>query len=511
MLVKHKASTNDSVFYVTPTNSAREFDKEFFLGTAIQGHYIDSHRTDISNTFFSLSYPGYDLSTLPLVQAADVVNLHWVARYQSPLTLQKLFARGKPVVWTLHDQWAFTGGCHYTAGCERYRHDCAACPQLADDPFNLPAAVLGDKIELFRGANLTIVTPSRWLAACARESRLFGNLRIEVIPNSLDTAVFSPLPKAQAKESLGLAAETVTLLFGVIDSNEKRKGFRELMAAIQRCLEDPEFRNLVESDKIRVLCFGHPSDELEAMDIPVVSLGYLDSDEEIRTIYAAADIFVLSSLEDNLPNTILESMSCGTPVVAFDVGGIPDVVVNGVTGQLAPVGSVRQLGEAILSLLFNPDQREVMGQNCRTAMLEGYSLAVQARHYVELYRQLHQEYTSSAQTVSEDSTAGLNQTETPAIASTAEGLPVYLETAVGPHFQDISDQVLFKALKEFVSANYKHLAHLAVQDGNLSLQLSQLRNSWSWKITGPLRKAGVLIRRGHDLLSSVKCLISHLL
>ena len=454
MLVRRKASTDDSVFCVTETNSAEKLE-ELFLGTAIQGHYINSHRTGISNTIFSLPYPGYDLSTLPLVQAADIVNLHWVAYYQSPLTLHKLFALGKPVVWTLHDQWAFTGGCHYTAGCEKYLQDCAICPQLTDDPFNLPAAVLRDKLEFFKGANLTIITPSRWLAACARESRLFKDLRVEAIPNSLETDVFSPLSKAKARESMGLAAETVTLLFGAEYGTEKRKGFRELMAAIQFCLKDAEFQNLVKDDRIRVLCFGHLSDELEAVGIPVVSLGYLNSDEEIRTAYSAADIFILPSLEDNLPNTILESMSCGTPVVAFDVGGIPDVVVNGVTGQLSPVGDVRQLGEAILSLVFDPDQREIMGQNCRKVMVEEYNLTVQAQRYVELYQELHQEYKLSAQITSEDSTAEVDQTEMPVVAPTAETLPVYLETAVGAHFQDIFDRVLFKALKEFSPAREK--------------------------------------------------------
>jgi glycosyltransferase involved in cell wall biosynthesis len=551
MLVKRKDSTDDSVFYVTATNSTERFDEELFLGTVVQGHYINSHRTDISNTIFSLPYPGYDLSALPLVQMADIVNLHWVAYYQSPLTLHKLFALGKPVMWTLHDQWAFTGGCHYAAGCEKYRQDCVACPQLADDPFNLPAAVLRDKIELFRDANLTIVTPSRWLAACARKSRLFKDLRVEVIPNSLGTDVFSPLPKAEAKESVGLAAEIVTLLFVAHAGNEKRKGFQELMGAIQYCLAEPEFQNLVKSNKIRILCFGYPNDELEAMGVPVVSLGYLNSDQEIRAAYAAADLFILPSLEDNLPNTMLESMSCGTPVVAFDVGGMPDVVVDGVTGRLAPVGDVRRLAEAILSLVFNPERREEMGQNCRKVMVEGYSLAVQAQRYLELYQELHQESKLSTRGAPEDSAAELDQTEVPVAASAVEALPVYLETAVGPYFQNISDQVLFKALKEFAPARERayqatreqlkqqgqqlkrqderlqrqderlqrqeerlqrqeeqlqrqkerlqrqeeRLEHLTVENRNLNLQLSQLRNSWSWKITEPLRKVGgVLIK-----------------
>jgi glycosyltransferase involved in cell wall biosynthesis len=560
MLVKRRVSTDESVFGTNPVNGPEKFDEVVFLSAVIQGHYINSHRTNLSSTPFSLPYPGYDLSDLPLVRAADLINLHWVAyHYQSPLTLQKLFSSGKPVVWTLHDQWAFTGGCHYTAGCEKYRQDCVSCPQLAEDPFDLPAAVLKDKLELFKDANLTIVTPSQWLAGCVRESRLFRNLRVEVIPYSLETDVFSPLPKADAKESLGLMTTTTTLLFGAEDLSVKRKGFRELMAAIRFCLKYTEFQELVKDDKLKLLCFGRPSDEFEASGMTVVSLGHLDSDEDMRAAYAAADIFILPSLEDNLPNTVLESMSCGTPVVAFDVGGVSDVIVNGVTGQLAPIGDVRKLGEAILSLVFNAGQREIMARNCRKAMVEGYSLNVQAQHYLKLYRELHQAHKSRVQVSPEDSNIHLHQAEISTGTPMAATVSAYLETTVGPHVQLIYNQVLFKALKEFSIASEKtnqsvqeqlkqqgiqlklqreqlqqqaqqlqrqngqlqrqaqqlqrqsqqlqrqsqqlqrqaqQLEYLANENSDLRLQLSQLRNSWSWKITAPLRKVFGILRNG---------------
>ncbi|MBW2049736.1 MAG: glycosyltransferase, partial [Deltaproteobacteria bacterium] len=246
MLVRYKDTDDRYVHPVSSENQARTSDEALFLRRAIQGHYINSHRTGVSNTLFSLPCPGYDLSMLPLVKEADIINLHWVAQYQSLITLKRLFDLGKPVVWTLHDQWAFTGGCHYAAGCENYQTDCRACPQLAEDPFFLPGAVLKDKLSLFGNVDLTIVTPSRWMGACARKSALFKAKRVEVIPNSLETDRFRPLSKGKAKKRIGLRADTVALLFGGVSGDEKRKGFHKLAEAIGICLRDTHFRNLVK-------------------------------------------------------------------------------------------------------------------------------------------------------------------------------------------------------------------------------------------------------------------------
>ena len=233
MLVRHRSASDDSVVSVVEPGTANQQREAFMLEQVTQRHYIDTHRSGFGNTLFSLPYPGYDLSALQHVQTADVIHLHWTAYYQSPLTVHKLLATGKPVVWTLHDQWPFTGGCHYTAGCLNYRRDCAACPQLSDDTYELPAAILKDKEFYLRDGNLTVVAPSHWLkAACARESRLFRGLRVEEIPYSLDSEVFRPLPKPEPKGKLGLKADTVTLLFGAQDGTEKRKGFHVLLAVI---------------------------------------------------------------------------------------------------------------------------------------------------------------------------------------------------------------------------------------------------------------------------------------
>ncbi|MBC8394852.1 MAG: glycosyltransferase, partial [Deltaproteobacteria bacterium] len=355
-----------------------------------------------------------------------------------------------PVVWTLHDQWAFTGGCHYAAGCRKYRTDCMGCPQLDDDSFNLPAAILKDKQALFEEADITIVTPSRWMAECAKESHLFKDLRVEVIPNSLETDLYTPSPKAEAKRKLGLEGDTVTLLFGGEDGNERRKGFFELASAVKYLKEKSEFKALLETKKVCVLCFGRPSEELTSMRVPVVALGYLGSDLEIRDAYCAADVFILPSLEDNLPNTVLEAMSCGTPVVAFEIGGMPDMVDDGITGQLVPVGDTKQLGEAMLSLLLDSNRRKLMGEKCREKIEAEYPLSVQALRYSALYEELISE----------------NKPKTPAGFSGKDELwegfssenllsSASFEAALGHHFERVYDKILFNALKETVFQIYQ--------------------------------------------------------
>jgi glycosyltransferase involved in cell wall biosynthesis len=445
MLVRYK-DTNDD--FVSAVGQERETgENAFFLETPIQEHYINAHRTDISNTLFSLPYPGYDISRSPLVQNADIINLHWVSQFQSPVTLKHVIALGKPVVWTLHDQWAFTGGCHYSSGCEGYQNSCKECPQLAEAPFSLPEALLHDKEDIFQNDNLTIVTPSRWMGRCARESRLFKPLRVEVIANSLETDLYSPLAKDQAKERLEIPADAITFLFGAIDGAEKRKGFAELSEAMKVCLENELFQELLRKDQVRLLCFGSPNDLLESMGIPVVSLGRLGTDEDIRSAYSAADLFLLPSLEDNLPNTILESMSCATPVVAFDVGGVPDMVSDGVNGFLVKAFDTQQMGEAIVNLALDPEKRLSMGKAGRERAVRDYALDVQAGNYLNLYDDLlHQNQPSKPYL--RNSAGSINGTEngaeTPLAPTSAP-----LDTTLGPRFRSVYDNVLFQALKSF--------------------------------------------------------------
>lgn len=387
MLSKYKKSQDRQVYQILTDNEENKQDFADF--NPIQTHYINNNRTSLTNTLFSFAYPGYDLAKLPIIENSDVINLHWVAaEYQSPVTIKNLLDLGKPVIWTLHDMWAFTGGCHYSAGCENYQTDCLKCPQLAEDIYNLPHLILQDKIANFNYPNLVIVTPSQWLANCVRNSQVFKNQRVEVIPYSLDTDIFVSTPKLLAKNSLNIPSEEIVLLVGAVSGKEKRKGFSELIEVLKICEANEKFANLIKANKIKVYCFGEPIDNFEELNIKVRTLGIVNSDEKLSEIYASADIFILSSLEDNLPNTMLEAMSCGTPVIGFDIGGIPDLVKNGITGFVTSEKDLTVMANKIIELVFNHELRQKMSENCRQLMVNNHALHIQADTYVNLYREL---------------------------------------------------------------------------------------------------------------------------
>lgn len=383
MVVKYKYSNDPYVHQVIPQHPNYSIEASIFQ--AIQQIAINQNRTPISDTLFSFPYPGYDISNTTIIKAADVINLHWINNFQSVETISKLLALGKPVIWTLHDQWPFTGGCHYSAGCEEYTNRCKACPQLKDNKYDLPFNVQQNKIRKYKKNNLTIVTPSKWLADCARKSTVFSDLRVEVIPNSIEIDVFKPISKEQAKVSLGIIPDAITLLFGSDSNKSPRKGFDQLLKSILHCIQHDYVKELIEKRRLNMLTFGRGDEGLRNVGIPVVSLAHIDSDEKLANIYSAADIFLLPSLEDNLPNTMLESMACGTPIVAFEVGGIPDAIQNGVTGYLAPCFSSDRFGDFMVNLITNESIRTQMSLNCRELIRNNFQINHQADKYLELF------------------------------------------------------------------------------------------------------------------------------
>ncbi len=347
---------------------------------SIISHYlINSNRTSLSNTLFSFSYADSDL---PDLTKFDILNLHWIESFLSLNNLNELVKLKKPIVWTLHDMKPFTGGCHYSADCDKYRFECLDCLQLIDNTQRLTQKVLHVKQEIFNDANITIVSPSRWLADKARKSAIFKNKRIEVIPNSVDSCVFRAIDKAKAKRKFGIDPKKTVLTFGAMSHIEMRKGFRELYRSIELLKDKISDQNLV------ALFFG--GDCTHDFPIPIVDIGHVDHDETLSYVYSAADIFILPSLEDNLPNMILESLSCATPVIAFDTGGASDII-NEDNGKIVPKGDVKALSEAIVELIENKEKREQQGRNGRRLIRQKYQPHNQALLYRKLFGELQSE------------------------------------------------------------------------------------------------------------------------
>jgi len=387
MLVRHKSSDELKVHSIS-TNMSPETEDELIGCDMLRQYYIEQNRSKISNTFFSFAYPAFDIASHPLVESADILNLHWVASFQSPATIRSLINLGKPVIWTMHDQNPFTGGCHYTAGCSGYEADCFPCPQLLKDPCRLPSEVLKEKRSFLDRTNLMLVSPSKWLADCARKSRVFSSRRVEVIPNGLDTTIFFPHDKTEAKKSFGLQADDVVVLVGADSGRDRRKGYHVVREVVTRCLRDAQFCQLVKEGRVHLFAFGSHQEKIDHMGFPVRKLGQIEDDSQLSLAYAAADVFLFPSLEDNLPNTVLEAMSCGTPVLAFKTGGVGEMISDGIDGYLISLHDVASMTDRLLFCIQNPNALRSLSANARRKIETDYTLNVQASRYETLFREL---------------------------------------------------------------------------------------------------------------------------
>jgi len=311
--------------------------------------------------------------------AADIITLHWVARMLDYGTFFPDVPRRTPVVWRLSDMNAFTGGCHYDEGCGRYLAACGACPQLGSHAANdLSQRIWRRKRAAYDqvpAGRLQIVALNQWIAGEVRRSALLQGVPVHVIPNGLDTDAFAPRDQAFARQALGLSPAARVVLFVAGTTTNRRKGFAPMAEALAGLADLPD---------LQLISIGKGGGQLDAR-IPHLALGPLSQDRMLSVAYSAADVFVIPSLQDNMPSTVLESLACGTPVVGFDVGGVAEMVRPGETGLLARVGDVDALRTALRQLLGDAVQRRTIGERCRQVALAEYNQTLQARRYLALY------------------------------------------------------------------------------------------------------------------------------
>lgn len=314
--------------------------------------------------------------------SAAVAHLHWVG--DGFLSIREIGAFEGPLVWTLHDLWPVTGGCHYPGGCRRFETACGRCPQLGSRrEQDLASRLHALKRARFGPLPAVVVSPSRWLAEELRACAVFEQAAVEVIPNPVDTERYRPGDRAEARRRLGLAPGSRVVLFGAAaDLRDRRKGFADLERALQRLVAEGAWEDPA------LVVFGASGDvpSLEGA-ITVKALGRIASEDDLASVYNAADVFVVPSDEDNLPNTLLEAQACGIPCVAYDAGGIGDAVSDGRTGLLVARGDVDGLAAAIGRLLGDGGLRAAFGEAARRRATQTFSYARIGAAYLDAYRQ----------------------------------------------------------------------------------------------------------------------------
>lgn len=320
----------------------------------------------------------------PWLTNPDVIQLYNIhLGYFTYLELPAL-SRRAPIVWRLSDQWSTTGHCAYSGPCERWRTGCGSCPDLATFPnigIDTTAMAWRLKRRIYARSRITVVAPSSWTENIARASPLFAGCAVHRIPNGLDLDVFRPMDRGEARRLLGLPAERKALLFSShVASDNPRKG-TDLLRQALACLGP-------RSDLV-VLIAGKGAEAWQGT-VPqrTISLGYLRDDRSIAASYAACDLLVAPSSVENLPNTVLEAMACGRPVIAFDVGGVRDAVRHGETGLLTAAGDAEGLAVAIADLLDDDPARTRMGDAALALARAEFGAALQAKRFESLYGSL---------------------------------------------------------------------------------------------------------------------------
>lgn len=320
------------------------------------------------------------------VPECDIVTLHWVAGFLDYEGVFGHFTRTRkstPFVWRLADMGALTGGCHYDQGCGRFAQKCGACPEIGSTVENDLSRQVWERrnlaLEALGPGRMHLVGTSRWIAAEAKRSSLLGRFPVTIIPNGLDVSVFRPLDKMFSRDVLEIPRESKVVLFAADSAAHKRKGFAQLAEAIEGIPADAS-----GAENLTLVSVGGGKPELKGGHRHVHA-GRISDDRLLAMAYSAADVFVIPSLQESFGQTVIESLACGTPVIGFDTGGIPDMVRPGQTGWLVPTGDVPALRETIVRALTDSEGRARMAAECRRVAVEEYSLEVQAPKYVRLY------------------------------------------------------------------------------------------------------------------------------
>lgn len=327
---------------------------------------------------FSFPVLGSNVADLPEVKNADYIYIHWALNgFLNYNSIEKLAKLNKPIIFFMHDMWSFTGGCHYSFECEKYKISCTNCQMFStEQATDLAKKGFEKKIKLYaKYNNLVFVAPSQWLTNCAKNSMLLKNKPVLHIPNLLDSTIYKPFNKQAAKQALNIGKDEIVIAFGAVTIKSPYKGWVYLQKALEYLKQDKQYQN------VTVLMFGSGYDKQIADAIPfkTIFLGYLRDEYSTVLAYNAANVFIAPSLVEAFGYVIMESLYCGTPVVGFEVGGIPDMVKHKENGYIAKYKDAEDVCTGIKFCLSN---------NLQGYMHKGFEPLVTIKKHLELFEQI---------------------------------------------------------------------------------------------------------------------------
>ena len=383
MLVQEGSDEDKAVFSTTRSTLKKWINFLRFVWERLL--FLRHEKSKEVRFLFSLANTGESLIRNRHVREADIIHLHWInAGFLSLNSIRELLDLGKPVVWTFHDMWAITGGCHHALTCLRYKQACGECIYLKKPGKNdLSHRLWLKKSKIFKDRNITVVTPSQWLGDCVVASSLFGQMKVHAIHNPVNQTQFKPMDREVACRNLGLDPSKRYILFGAASVRNLYKGFSYFMEAIKQMSQDPG-----DLEGVEIVLFGKTGEDVSHMfPMETHCIDYISSMQTMVELYSAAHLYAISSLQDNFPSTIIESMLCGTPVVGFRTGGIPEMITHFEDGYLAEHKSATDLAEG-MKWILSYDPHLELSKVVRRAAVRRFSTERSAEKHVELYKEL---------------------------------------------------------------------------------------------------------------------------
>lgn len=378
MLVRDKTTQNDLVTAL-PNPSLNHF--RFVMERA----EIYVHNRFKKHRIFEVDHAthGMDITSLPEFKKADVIHLHWVNQGMLSLgDITRILEKKKPLVWTLHDMWPCTGICHYARDCNRWKSGCGCCPILLKGaPRDLSYRTYLRKQHAFSKGSIQFVACSDWLTNIARQAPLLHGHEISSIPNPINTHLYSPQDKHTARKHLGLPDDKFILLFVAYKATDPIKGINYFQDALRMyCEAHSEMK-----DRLHVVVVGREATLLrDTFPCPTTTFEYISDDRTLRDLYNAATLLMMPTVQDNLPNTIVESMACGLPCIGFNVGGLPQMIENNVSGYLARHKDAQDFAHCIEKAL-DDEKLKSLPTAARQKAMQIFSEEAVAKQYLEIY------------------------------------------------------------------------------------------------------------------------------